>query len=223
MKHEILYSPAFGLAKINLSAGEAIRAESGAMVSMSDTITIETKAEGGILASLGRSILGGESFFVNTFRAERDGEITLAPTLPGDIFAAQLNNSIMYVQSGSFLACTPGIEITSKWGGAKTFFSSEGLFLLQLKGNGTVWLASYGAIHPVALGPNQVYKVDTGHIVSFDSTVQYRVAKVGGWKSTILSGEGLVCELTGPGNITLQTRSEQSLISWLIPKLPKSQ
>jgi uncharacterized protein (TIGR00266 family) len=221
MQYEILFSPSYSLAKINLNQDEAIMAESGAMVSMSDGIAIETRAEGGILKSLGRAVLGGESFFLNTFTAQKAGEITFAPTLPGDIVVIPLANQTVYVQSGSFLACTPGIEINTKWGGAKTFFSSEGLFLLELKGTGTIWISSYGAIHEVNLKAGEMYKVDTGHMVSFDATVQYKVNKVGGWKSTFLSGEGLICELTGPGKITLQTRSEQSLISWIIPKLPK--
>jgi uncharacterized protein (TIGR00266 family) len=221
MQYEILFSPSYSLAKISLAQGEAIVAESGAMVGMSEGVEIETKAEGGILKSLGRAVLGGESFFLNTFTAQRQGEIMIAPTLPGDIFAVQLANQTMYVQSGSFLACTPGIEINTKWGGAKTFFSSEGLFLLELKGTGTIWISSYGAIHEINLNSGEIFKVDTGHMVSFDASVQYKVNKVGGWKSTFLSGEGLICELTGPGKITLQTRSEQSLISWIIPKLPK--
>jgi len=221
MQYEVLFSPSYSLAKISLAQGEAIVAESGAMVSMSDGIAIETRAEGGIIKSLGRAVLGGESFFLNTFTAQKAGEITFAPTLPGDIVVIPLANQTVYVQSGSFLACTPGIEIDTKWGGAKTFFSSEGLFLLELKGTGTIWISSYGAIHEVNLKAGEVYKVDTGHMVSFDATVQYKVNKIGGWKSTLLSGEGLICELTGPGKITLQTRSEQSLISWIIPKLPK--
>jgi uncharacterized protein (AIM24 family) len=48
----------------------------------------------------------------------------------------------------------------------------------------------------------------------------FGVRKVGGWKSTLLSGEGLVVDLTGPGTATLQTRSEDALLGWLIPKLP---
>jgi uncharacterized protein (AIM24 family) len=48
------------------------------------------------------------------------------------------------------------------------------------------------------------------------------VRKVGNWKSTFLSGEGLVCDLTGPGRIHLQTRSQDAFLNWLIAKLPKS-
>lgn len=223
MRQEILYSPSYTLLKIHLNEGESIIAESGAMVSMSEGIAISTKARGGVLKSLGRAALGGESFFMNTFTAESAGEVTFAPNLPGDIFPVQLNNQSIFVQSGSFLCSTPEIQVDTKWGGAKMFFSSEGLFLLKISGTGMVWLSSYGAIHEINLETGQAYKVDTGHMVSFEESVQYNVKKVGGWKSTILSGEGLICQLTGPGKITLQTRSEQALLSWIIPKLPRSQ
>ena len=63
--------------------------------------------------------------------------------------------------------------------------------------------------------------VDTGHLVTFEEQIDYDVKKVAGWKSTLFSGEGLVAELTGPGKINLQSRSQDSFLSWLIPRLPK--
>ena len=72
----------------------------------------------------------------------------------------------------------------------------------------------------IDLAPGQTYTVDTGHMVAWTDGVQYAVRKVGGWKSTLFSGEGLVCDLTGPGRIYLQTRSQDAFLSWLIPQLP---
>jgi uncharacterized protein (AIM24 family) len=63
--------------------------------------------------------------------------------------------------------------------------------------------------------------VDSGHLVTFDEHIDYHVKKVAGWKSTLFSGEGLVVELHGPGKLTLQSRSQDSFLSWLIPKIPK--
>ena len=37
----------------------------------------------------------------------------------------------------------------------------------------------------------------------------------------MLSGEGLVCDLTGPGRIHLQTRSRSAVLDRLVPRLPK--
>jgi uncharacterized protein (TIGR00266 family) len=165
--------------------------------------------------------LGGESFFVNTFRAGEPGELTLAPSLPGDICDLELRGQAIYVQSGSYIASSPEIEVDTKWGGAKTFFSREGLFLLKISGNGMVFISSYGAIHEIELEIGQKYIVDTGHMVAFEEGVGYSVKKVGGLKSTLFSGEGLVCELTGPGKIMIQSRSEDAFLSWLIPRIPK--
>jgi len=222
MQSEIKYAPSYSLALVTLSAGEAIQAEAGSMVSMSPGVEIETKAKGGLLGGLKRSVLGGESFFLNTFTAPSGGQIKMAPSLPGDIQHLQMTGQTMFIQSGSYMASAPGIEIDTKWGGAKTFFSSEGLFLLKATGSGDLFVSSYGAIHEIDLGPGERYTMDTGHMVAFNEGVTYEVKKVGGWKSTMLSGEGLVVELTGPGKVYMQTRSPQGFLAWLIPQLPKT-
>jgi uncharacterized protein (TIGR00266 family) len=224
MNVDIRYSPAFALAVITLPPGGEVRAEAGAMTSMSGGVEIETKAQGGMLAGLKRSVLGGESFFINTFRAPSGGELTVSPTLPGDIVHMPVGNSgALMVQSGSWLASDPGVQVDTKWGGRKTFFSAEGLFLLRCTGTGDMIVSSYGAIERRALGQGEVLKIDTGHIVAFEENIGYQVNKVGGWKSTLLSGEGLVATFTGPGTLWLQTRSPADFIGWLIPQLPKQQ
>ena len=220
MQTEILYQPAYSLCRVTMGAGESMRAESGAMVSMSGGIRIETKATGGIMKSLGRSILGGESFFQNTFHADASGEVTLAPELPGDIMTFDLAGHEVIVQSGSYVASDTNIQVETKWGGAKTFFGGEGLFMLRCSGTGLLVISSYGAIHRVSVAAGQSYVVDTGHIVAFPAGMNYHVRKAAGWKSTIFGGEGLVCEFQGPGDIFLQTRSPQAFLSWLIPQLP---
>ena len=223
MEHEILYRPSYSLLRVSLLQGESIAAEAGAMVSMSAGIEMETAARGGVFGALKRSMLGGESFFVNTFRANQPGEVTFAPTLPGDFVAFELAGGTLFAQSGAYVACSPQIDVDTKWGGARTFFSKEGLFLLKLTGTGTVFLSSYGAIHAVDLQPGQQYIVDTGHMVAFEESVDYRVERVGGLKSTFFSGEGLVCRLTGPGRILIQTRSPDAFLAWLIPQIPRKE
>jgi len=222
MNIELKYQPSYTLGIVTLGPGEIIQVEGGSMVSMSPDITIETKARGGLLKSLGRAVLGGESFFQNTFRAGgQGGEITVAPALPGDMHIVQLNNDGMLVQSGSYVASENGVNVDTKWGGAKTFFASEGLIMLQISGQGKALLSSYGAIHELNLVAGQRYTVDTGHLVAFSQNMGFNVRAVGGFKSTLFSGEGLVVDLTGPGKVLLQTRSTDAFISWLLPKLPK--
>ena len=221
MDYEILHKPSYALARIRMNSREQIQAETGAMVSMSDSVRMETSTRGGIFGGLRRSVLGGESFFVNTFTAEQAGEVTVAPSLPGDIEALELRGETLLVQSGSFLAATMNIEVDSQWGGAKSFFSREGLFLLRCSGRGLLFLSSYGAIHRIDLDRGERYTVDNGHMVAFDESVKYEVGRSGGWKTTLLGGEGLVCKLEGPGRFYMQTRSEDAFISWLSPKIQK--
>lgn len=220
--YRVDYRPSFALLTVDLDAGETIRAEAGAMVSHSDGVEIETSANGGILGSLKRSVLGGESFFQNTYTATTDGHVTLAPPLPGDIVAHELSDETFYVQSGSYLASDDGLALDTEFGGARTFFGGEGLFLLKLTGSGPVFLSSYGAIHEVDLDAGETYTVDTGHIVAFEGGVDFDVSRVGGLKSTLFSGEGLVAKFQGPGRVWIQSRSEDAFLAWLIPKLPKN-
>jgi uncharacterized protein (TIGR00266 family) len=221
MQSEILYAPAFATARLTFTAGESVRAEAGAMVAMSSGLEMQTSTQGGVMKGLRRAVLGGESFFMNTFTAQRDGaQLYVAPPLPGDVVAWPIQGTLL-VQSGSFLASGAGVDVDTTWGGAKTFFSREGLFILRVSGRGDLVLSSYGAIHAVDLAPGETFTVDTGHMVAWTEGVGYAVRKVGSWKSTFFSGEGLVCDLTGPGRIYLQTRSQDAFLGWLIPKLPK--
>ncbi len=223
MRIELLYRPAFSLGIIHLDGGEKVRVESASMVSMSQGITLETAATGGILKSLSRAVLGGESFFQNTYEAPPGGgRVAVAPALTGDLMVIDMNNETLMVQSGSYLASDPAITTDTKWSGAKTFFASEGLIMLRATGTGPLLLSSYGAIHEMNLAAGETITIDTGHIVAFTEGLSFQVRKIGSMKSTLFSGEGLVVDLTGPGRLLAQTRSTDQFLSWLIPKLPKS-
>jgi uncharacterized protein (TIGR00266 family) len=222
MDIKLKHQPSYSLAVVTLAPNEEVRVESGAMVSYSDGVTVETKSEGGLFGGLKRMV-GGESFFQNTYSAPTNGgEITLAPSLPGDMIVVPISQGLtFYLQSGAFIASEKGVTVETGWGGAKGFFGGAGLILLKVTGAGEVLAGCYGAFEERVLAPGQRYNVDTGHIVGFDGTIQFNVKRVGNWKSTILSGEGLVCELTGPGRVFMQTRSEEALIGYLAAKLPR--
>lgn len=222
MKFDIKYGPAYALADVEMDTGDSVQAVSGAMVSMTDGVQIATEMKGGLMKGLKRSVLGGESLFINTFNAAEQGQITLAPPLPGDIFTIDLSGTLL-LQSGALLGATADVAFDTKWGGAKTFFSGEGLFLVRCTGSGTVLASSYGAIEERSLGADEAYTIDSGHVVGFEEAIRYEVKKAGSWKTTILGGEGLVARLTGPGRIWMQTRSPDEFLGWLLPKIPKQE
>lgn len=93
--------------------------------------------------------------------------------------------------------------------------------MLEASGTGKLLVSSYGAIFERQMGTGEKYVVDTSHLVAFSASMGVVPKTVGGIKSTLFSGEGLVVELAGPGMIYMQTRSPQALINWIIPQLPK--
>jgi uncharacterized protein (TIGR00266 family) len=201
MNIKVEHRPAYALGIIDLEPNESMKAETGAMVSMTSNVQVESSMQGGLFKSAMRKMLGGESFFVNTFTSSGGpGQVTVAPSLPGDVTDLDVQGDL-YVQSGSYLAGSPGVETDIKWGGAKSFFGSEGLFLLHLKGNGPVLLSSFGAIHRLDLDGVQPMVIDTGHIVAFESTLSWDVRKVAGMFTSVISGEGLVSEFHGRGDV----------------------
>ncbi|MBV6457978.1 MAG: hypothetical protein HONBIEJF_01099 [Fimbriimonadaceae bacterium] len=221
MQVELLYQPSFTVARLLLEPGEAVRAESGAMLSMSPTITLESKASGGLGKMFGR-LLGGESLFQTTFTATSGaGEVLLAPPGPGDVVALQLQNQSLMVTSGCYLAGDMNLDMQTQ-ANLRAFFGAEGLFIMRISGSGWLLLSAFGAIHTVEVPPGVPYIVDTGHLVAFTEGMRYELRKATrGLLGTITSGEGIVAELTGPGRIYIQTRAPQAFAGWIWPMFPK--
>ena len=219
--YEVLHQPSFSLAVLRLQAEQSILAEAGAMVSMSANIELQSQMKGGLMGAIKRAA-GGESAFVSTFTARGGGgEVTLAPGAPGDIAAIELSNQMFFVQSSSYLAGDANLVVDTKWGGAKTFFGGEGLFVLQVSGTGLLLLSSFGAIHRKRLEVGERYVVDTGHLVAWEGTTQYILRKAAaGFFRSMMSGEGVVAEFTGPGELLIQTRNLQAFAGLLKPFFP---
>jgi uncharacterized protein (TIGR00266 family) len=218
---EVLHQPSFALAVLRLQAEQSIQAEAGAMVSMSGNIELQSQMKGGLLGALKRAA-GGESAFISTFTARGGpGEVTLAPGAPGDIAGIELSGQPFFVQSSSYLAGDASLTVDTKWGGAKTFFSGEGLFVLLVQGQGLLLVSSFGAIHRKQLQPGERYVVDTGHLVAWESSTQYTLRKAAsGFFRSMMSGEGIVAEFTGPGELLIQTRNLAALAGLLKPFFP---
>jgi uncharacterized protein (TIGR00266 family) len=219
--YEILHQPAFSLAIVQLQPEQSILAEAGAMVSMSANVELQSQMKGGLMGALKRAV-GGESAFVSTFTARGGpGEVAFAPGMPGDIAALELNSQMFFVQSSSYMAGDASLVVDTKWGGAKTFFSGEGLFVLQVHGTGLLLVSSFGAIHRKRLAPGERYVIDTGHLVAWEGSMQYTLRKAAaGFFRSMVSGEGIVAEFSGPGEILIQTRNLAAFAGVLKPFFP---
>jgi uncharacterized protein (TIGR00266 family) len=215
------------MARVELTAGESIKAESGAMVASSPTIDVESKMEGGFLGALSRKFLTGEKFFFQTLRASRGpGEVLLAPTVPGEIVMLELDGVNEYmVQKDGFLAGTEAIKLDSQMQSlSRGLLGGEGFFILKVSGKGTLLLNSFGAIHKIELKPDQEYIVDNSHLVAWSGTTSYNIERAAsGWVASFTSGEGFVCRFRGPGVVYIQSRNPGTFGAWIRQFIPVSE
>ncbi|MBR0385006.1 MAG: TIGR00266 family protein [Erysipelotrichaceae bacterium] len=223
MKYEIFGDKLPGVI-IELQAGEGIVTQSGGMAWMTDGINMETNMKGGFFKSLGRA-LSGNSLFLVTYTAQRDGEqLTLTSAFPGDLKAIEIDSTHEYIgQKGAFLGATEGVEvetvITKKLSAG--LFGGEGFILQKFSGEGMVFAELDGSIREIELQPGEKVVVDSGHVALFESSVAFDVQTVKGFKNILFGGEGLfLTTLTGPGKVWLQTITAGDIATRLIPFLP---
>lgn len=223
MKYEIK-GGSMPVALCYLNSGERLVSESGAMGWMTDNIQMETNMTGGFLKGIGR-MFSGESLFLNYFTCSHgEGSVAFPCSVPGKIMAKTLfpGESII-CQKGAFMAGEASIKLDIHF--KKKFsvglFGGEGFILQRITGPGIVFLEFDGHVEEVNLGPNEVLKVDTGHVAAFEPSVAFDIEVVKGFKNIFFGGEGLfLTTLRGPGKVYLQTMPLQNLAAKLIPYLP---
>lgn len=208
---------------LELDQGESIYTQSGGMSWMTDGITMETNARGGLGKSLGR-LFSGDSMFQATYTAQRpESSITIASTFPGSIKVLEVAPGKEYIaQKGSFLCAQPTVDMAVAFTRAKSgFFGGEGFILQRFSGRGLFFIEIDGSVKELDLQPGQTIKVDTGNVAAFESTVEYSAETVKGFKNIVFGGEGLfLTTLRGPGKVWLQTMTVEELARRMIPYMP---
>jgi uncharacterized protein (TIGR00266 family) len=219
MQVQLRHQPSFAVARCVLGPSEPMRAEAGAMMAMTPDMQIEARAQGGVMKSLKRAALGGESFFVTTLTAGQGGGwVDLAANLPGDLSVVELTQGRPWLLSkGSFLGASTSVNLETKFQGLKMFAGGEGAFLMEVEGQGPMVLSAFGAIDRFHLEAGHRVVVDSDHFVAAEMSVQYTVRRAAerGLIQSAKSGEGLVFEFTGPGELLIQTRNPRGLITYL--------
>ncbi len=215
MQLQIDGNPDYGQLRVNLVPGENFLAEGGAMSWMDASIKVKARLMGGLARALVRKLTGGESLFVGEYSCDREGEVAFSPSIPGSIVQRTMSGDSITLTAGSFFACTPGIELSTRFGGLRSLFSGEGLFFMECSGTGELFFNSFGSI--IEKDVSGSFVVDTGHVVAWEPGLNYSIRGMGGLKSTMLSGEGLVMEFSGTGKLYLQTRTMSGIASWLTP------
>lgn len=214
MQYEIQCEGSFPVLEVTLGAGDNLVSEAGAMAWMDTSVDCKTAARGGIGASLKRGLLGGESFFQNTYSSSSGGKVALVPGQPGDIRVTEMEGQKLMLERGAYLASGPNVQIDSNFKGLKGLFG-EGMFVLQATGTGPMFWNGYGDIHEVQVEGD--YIVDNGYAVAWDSSLDYSVERSSKKIRSFLFGDQLVMRFRGHGRLWTQSRSPRSLSAWVYP------
>lgn len=205
--------------EIELDPQEAVIAEPGSFMMMTDGISMQTLFgdgnQTGFMSKLftaGKRLLTGENLFMTVYTNQSydKRQVTFAAPYAGKIIPmdlSKLGNRII-CQKDSFLCAAKGVEVgiefSKKLGTG--LFGGEGFIMQKLEGDGMAFVHSGGHVIEKVLQPGEILKVDTGCIVGFTSTVQYDIQFVGGIKNTLFGGEGMFyATLRGPGKVWIQT------------------
>ncbi len=197
--------------EIQLDPQEGVRAEVGAMLYMQEGIEMQTSTGGGMFRGFKR-MLTGSGFFITTFLNAGSGKrrVAFAAPYPGKIVPLELDEvgRRFICQKDAFLCAAAGIEIevafTKRLGAG--LFGGEGFILQRLEGSGRAFLHAGGTVLRRDLAAGETLRVDTGCLVGLETSVDYDIQFVGGFRNALFGGEGLfLAHLTGPGRVYLQT------------------
>ena len=219
-KFEIKYGPSYALLEVQLPENGHIIAEAGALTYMSSNIEVETRTrmkETGIWGTIKVSLLGGETLFITDYSAKGGpGKAGFVSAPLGDITRLEVTPNKGYIiQSSAYIASTIGVNLDTEWQGFTKGLFGQNLFMLKTLGEGDIFINTFGAIDKHQLAAGESLIVDNYHLAALSDTCEYKVRMFGGLKSTILGGEGLITEVTGPGEVYIQTKNVKEFVDWL--------
>lgn len=225
MQYKILKEP-MAMLEIQLNNNEQVTAEAGSMVYLKGNVEIKTstRSGGGLFNKLKVAALGSQSFFVNNYIAHEDNcFIGLTGPPIGDVVRMSIHSECgLIVQSGAYIASSTGVILDTQWQGFKKGIFGNGLFMLKANGDGDLFVNAFGGIIQKDLQNNEKMILDNHHLVALSENSKYRIMEFGGLKTTVLGGEGLVTEITGPGSVFFQTKNIQGFVNYLGIKDPDS-
>ncbi len=223
------------IVEVELDPGETVIAEAGGMNYMDSEIQFETKMGdgsapvggiGGLLKTIGKRVLTGESLFMTHFTNRGVGKkkVAFGAPYPGKIIPLNLSdfNGEIVCQKDAFLCAAygtaVGIAFNKRLGAG--LFGGEGFIMQRLSGDGLAFIHAGGTIIKRELRGEKLL-VDTGCLVALTQGVNYDIERVGGLKSMVFGGEGLFfASLHGHGTVWLQSLPFSRLADRILASAP---
>ncbi|GFH55684.1 hypothetical protein CTEN210_12160 [Chaetoceros tenuissimus] len=217
--------------EVKLKPNQTLRAESGAMLFMTDGVEMQTSlgnSSSGISDGFKRMITGQNMFlsdYTYTGDGDTSGTVALGTAFPSKILRFSLGEygNKLICQKGAYLASSMDVNIEMEFAKKFTagFFGGEGFILQSLTGEGDVFVKAGGALVKRELKDGEVLRVSSGSLVAFTQDVEFDVQTVQGFKNVVFGGEGLfMTTLTGPGTVWLQGMAPDKMISEIARRVP---
>ena len=213
--------------EVTLAAQESFISTHGELGWMTTNVQVSqgtgTASGKGFMKSVKR-VAGGGGLFITHYEALSDPAIVVLTTkLPGNIISLNITpGKGFYVHRHGFLAGSESIDVsmTAQQKLGSGLFGGTGFFMQRLEGEGQAWLELGGEMFTYALAPGQTIRVHPGHVGAFEDTVSFNISTIPGIANKFLSGNGLwLCDLTGPGEIWLQSMDIATLAHSIEPYL----
>lgn len=196
---------------ILLAEGESLNVEPGGMLAFKNLKMATKNAVTGFSSIFKRYVLAGETLFLNTYVAQKDGGwITLEENQPGQIASSLLNpgGKGFVIRRGAYLASTSNVFFDTKVAGLNGYLQGKGIAITIAKVNegdkpGRVYFHTpYGVAKKFHICANdKPVTIDNDMILGYTEGLEITIKKINGIKSLFFSGEGFVCEFKGQGDI----------------------
>lgn len=213
MKYTIENNKNFPLINIELEAGEKVYIERGCMIYHSTGIKLNTKVNGKgsgfgkLMRAVGRSVTSGESVWITEAEAkDMDGNLAIAPSMPGEVLSLNLGEKQYRINDGKFLAMdtSASYSMEKQSVGKAVFSGTGGFYVMTTDGEGTVLCNAYGSIKKIELEDDEI-TIDNNHVVAWSKELTYDIGFDNGFMESIGNGEGIVNKFKGSGEIYIQS------------------
>lgn len=201
VRFETRHTPAFGVVRVRLAPGEAVRSTRHALVASSFGVTVRRPERDG-----GRSSAPAGAV---VFTAPDDGGwVDLAPRHAGDVYPLELGGQEGWsVARGVVLAQQTTVHRDSTWPALRSLFGGDTGFLEHYNGSGTLALAADGPVDALRLEAGEVITVAPAFLVAYPDSAQCRLRALDpAAPQSVRTGEGLAMDFAGPGSVLVQAR-----------------
>jgi uncharacterized protein (AIM24 family) len=215
--HDQLLGATQPVLSISLEPGESIVAGTGGFAWMTESIGMSASSEHLDPGSALHRTISESSQRLSVYTArEIAGTIAFASKQPGSIVGIDLTPGIEYlVHRRGFVACTPGIEITTGYHQpyTATAGNDEEFLLRRIAGHGRAWVELSGDVVRRELAAGASLRTHPWHIGMSDGSVAVQIAEIGGIHPADQEFGDLghdasrFAVLSGPGAVWLQSTS----------------